>query len=55
MLLSETYKHRLKELAGMLSENDDAVIDLIRKNIPYIVFGDHTKAIKFIDFQCNEK
>ena len=26
-------------------------VDLIRKNIPYIVFGDHTKAIKFVDFQ----
>jgi type I restriction enzyme S subunit len=25
--------------------------DLIRKNTPYIVFGDHTKAIKFVDFQ----
>ncbi|MDO9268565.1 MAG: hypothetical protein Q7T96_05580 [Methylobacter sp.] len=26
-------------------------IDFIRKNTPYIVFGDHTKAIKFVDFQ----
>jgi type I restriction enzyme S subunit len=25
--------------------------DFIRKNTPYIVFGDHTKAIKFVDFQ----
>ena len=25
--------------------------DLIRKKTPYIVFGDHTKAIKYVNFQ----